>query len=88
MLETIVPIGIGAITVLQLANLWQGRRTAAKVDSMITDSTCKERAGACRQVIDKEMDAQKRELHIVKRKLDNHLHNGNGVKYIPFNTGE
>lgn len=78
MIEIVATIGISAIIVLQVANLWQGKRTSQKVDNMVTNDRCLER-----------MDNCKRELHVIERKMDSHVHNGGGgVKYKPVDLRE
>jgi len=69
LIEPITTIGIGAITVLQLANLWQGKRTANKVDSMVTRERCDER----RENI-------KRDIEHANTRIMHHQHNGDSVK--------
>jgi len=77
MIEVIGTVGISFIGILQVANLVQGRMTANKVDAMVSDEQCKERRSGC-----------KREMHIIERKMDGHIHNGSGVKYVPVEVRE
>jgi len=69
LIEPITTVGIGAITVLQLANLWQSKRTANKVDSMVTRERCDER----RKKTEKDIEQ-------TNIRLMHHQHNGCGVK--------
>jgi len=80
-------IGFTMIGILQVANLaWTGVMNS-KIDSMVTDSQCKERKKACSSAHTTALGTQKKEIRIVERKMDAHVHNGGGnVKYQPYET--
>lgn len=91
MLETAATIGIGAITVLQVANLWQGRQTSTKLDSMVSKerhdkdiNDVKEQHS--KSVVEFQSKCEERRENIKKDiehtniRVMHHQHNGDGVK--------
>jgi len=80
LIEPISTIGIGAITVLQLANLYQARQTAQKVDSMVTKEQYKEDAATAGNKCREYRDKIKEDIEHTNIRLMHHQHNGDDVK--------